>query len=510
MNKSEKQRLLLILCMVLVVRLIQLFIVCSISGDGPVYIEMAKNFFAGNFKAGLAKDYPPLYPLFIAGVYSITRDWIVAGHFVSFLFSFFTILLIYFLVKDVFGETIACITAVLLIFQPAVGRYTVRVLTEPTYTFFFVLSLYLSWKAITKQKYSLYFWAGSVSGLSYLVRPEGLGVVIVTGLYTLLQAFSDFKDTYKKRIISICILALGAMVLVSPYVLYIRSETGKWQLSKKKSIIAAVTGQAIGDSVPDMSLPREARMPAYSRIGGKGYLRTLFGMVVEFVKAYNLFLFPLLFLGLIRRKLIPRRPKYESFVFLVLIFHILIFALFYVTSKFMVSLISISLFWASIGFYELYEAILAKIPLQRIKAMPKLPNRIFVVLLSAIILGLLPWTLRPQDRDKIGRKKVGLWIKENCIKSPRILTDSLRLSFYAEANAVRFQNRPGISKYRDLIKFVKSSNDRIDYVVVDKATIRRYCSDFLGSVDSSDLEVIHVQPKLSHSDYGELVVYKVK
>lgn len=507
---GKKRKLLIILCVAFAVRSIQLLLICTISGDGPIYIEMAKDFFAGNFKAGLAKDYPPLYPLFIAAVYSITRDWLVAGYFVSLLFSFFTILLIYFLVKDVFGETIACITAVLLIFQPVVGGYSVRIITEPTYIFFFVLSVYLSWKAITKQKYSLYFWAGSVSGLSYLVRPEGLGIVIVTGLYTLLQAFSDFKDTYKKRIISICTLALGTMVLVSPYVLYIRSETGKWQLSKKKSIIAAVTGQAIGDTVPDTSLPREARMLSYSRIGGRGYLRTLFGLVVEFVKAYNLFLFLLLFLGLIRRKLIPRRPKYESFVFLVLIFHILIFALFYVTPKYIISLISISLFWASIGFYELYEAILTKIPLQRIKAMPKLPNRIFAVLLSLIILDLLPCTLRPQDRDKIGKKKVGLWIKENCIKSPWILTDSLRLAFYAEANAVRFQNRPGISRYRDLIKFVKSSNDKIDYVVVDKATIRRYCSDFLDSVDSSDLEIIHVQPKLSHSHYGELIVYKVK
>jgi len=101
-------------------------------------------------------------------------------------------------------------------------------------------------------------------------------------------------------------------------------------------------------------------------------------------------------------------------------------------------------------------------------------------------------------------------MKENCKESPRILTDSLRLAYYAEGEAVRVQNRPNISKYDDLMKFVKSSPKGIDYVVIDKATIGRYCPDFLDAVSSSDLVAIHVQPKLEHSAYGELIVYEVK
>jgi hypothetical protein len=131
-------------------------------------------------------------------------------------------------------------------------------------------------------------------------------------------------------------------------------------------------------------------------------------------------------------------------------------------------------------------------------------------MLVLVILCLLPQAFRPQDRDKIGRKKAGLWIKDNCKRSPLILTDSTRLAFYAEAKALRFQNRSGIATYDGLMQFIKSSEERIDYVVIDKATIGRYCSDFLDSVSSSDLVAIHVQPKLDHSTYGELVVYEVK
>ena len=60
------------------------------------------------------------------------------------------------------------------------------------------------------------------------------------------------------------------------------------------------------------------------------------------------------------------------------------------------------------------------------------------------------------------------------------------------------------------MRFVKSSPEGIDYVVIDKATIGRYCPGFLDAVSSSDLVAIHVQPKLEHSAYGELIVYEVK
>lgn len=508
LSRNNKQLIAILLCAV-VVKLIQLLLVCTISGDGPVYIEIAKNFSQGNFRAGLAEDYPPLYSLFVTGAYLITHDWVIAGRLVSFIFSILTIIPIYFLTKEVFGERVATVSSVLFIFQPTISSYSVRIISEPSFIFFFVSAVWLSWEAIRTQKHRLFFAAGAVSGLSYLVRPEGSGVAIVTCLYVLFHDLLRVKYNYRKKIIHICMLALGASIFVFPYLLHIKSETGKWELSKKKSILTAITGKVSGDSIPDESVFTGAQIPAYSHLKD-GYLKTFLSLTTVFIIAFNYILFLLLLFGLIRRKAVLRQGKYESFIILIVLFYFLVLSLFYVSDRHLISLISICLFWAAIGFCELYQYIVIKIPQRLSQAMLKLPNRIFVLMLMAVILSLSAGAFRPQDRDKISRKKVGLWIKENCKESPRILTDSVRLAYYAEAEAVRFQNRPGIGKYDDLMKFVKSPSERIDYVVIDKVTIGRYCPDFLDEVNSSDLVAIHVQPKLEHSAYGELIVYEVK
>ena len=492
-----------------VIKLIQVLLVCTISGDSPAYIQMAKSFFAGNFSAGLAEDYPPLYSLFVTAAYSITHDWIIAGRLVSFIFSILTIVPIYFLTKELFGEKVANVASVFFIFQPAIGGYSVRIISEPTYVFFFVSAVWLSWKAISTQKHSLLFAAGAISGLSYLVRPEGLGVAIVTCLYVSFHDLLRVKYNYRKKIIHICMLVLGASIFVFPYVLHIKNETGRWELSKKKSILTAITGKAFGDSVPDASVSTAARIPAYSMLED-GYLKTLLGLTAAFIKACHYLLFLLLLFGLIRRKVISRQGKYESFIILILIFYFLVLSLFYVSDRHLISLIAMCLFWAAIGFCELYQYVSIRMPQRLVEAMPILRGRTFALMLIAVILSSSAEAFRPQDRDKIGRKKTGLWIKENCKESPRILTDSVRLAYYAEAEAVRVQNRPNISKYDDLMKFVKSFPEGIDYVVIDKVTIGRYCSDFLDAVSSSDLVAIHVQPKLEHSAYGELIVYEVQ
>lgn len=506
--RNNKQLITIMLC-AFVVKLIQVLLVCTISGDGPAYIRMAKNFFAGNFSAGLAEDYPPLYSLFIAAAYSITNDWVIAGRLVSFIFSILTIVPIYFLTKELFGEKVAKVASVFFIFHPAIGGYSVRIISEPIYVFLFVSAVWLSWKAISTQKHSLLFAAGAISGLSYLVRPEGLGVAIVTCLYVSFHDLLRVKYNYRKKIIHICMLLLGASIFVLPYLLHIRNETGQWKLSKKKSILNAVTGKAYGNSVPDASVLFGARIPAYSRMED-GFPKIFLGFVGEFITSFHYLLFLLLLIGLIRRKAIPRQGKYESFIILITIFYFLLLSLFYVSDRHIVPLIAMCLFWAAIGFCELYRYVSIRMPQGLVETMPILRGRVFALMLMAVILSSSAEAFRPQDRDKIGRRKVGLWMKENCKESPRILTDSLRLAYYAEGEAVRVQNRPNISKYDDLMKFVKSSPKGIDYVVIDKVTIGRYCPDFLDAVSSSDLVAIHVQPKLEHSAYGELIVYEVK
>ncbi|MFA5292227.1 MAG: glycosyltransferase family 39 protein [Phycisphaerae bacterium] len=518
MIRSGKQKLLLILCAAFIVRLFQLFTVFAISGDGPVYIEMARNFYVGNLKAGLARDYPPLYPLLITGVYSITRDWVVAGWLVSFVCGILTILPIYYLARDVFGEKVAEVTAVLSAFYPALSQYSVVVLSQSVYVFLFMMTVWLGWKAITNNSKRMYFLTGLLSGLNYLARPEGLGIVIVMALYTFSTGFSSFKNTYKKKIILITIMCMGVFIFVAPYVLYVKGETGEWRLSKKKSIITAITGSE-DVTTPDNTGSYYLRIPCYSKLEG-GYIKMLIEMSILFVRIYIPVLFLLMLFGLMSRKIIPWSLGYEIFIGIIILFHILVFSLFYLSERQLMPLAAASLFWAAIGFNELHNLIITKVVWAR-ERVKKNQGKIFWILLTAVILTLLPYTFRPQDRDKIGQRKVGEWMKENCGENSYILTDMSRAAFYAGGYFVPLQNRLNIDKYEDLIKFAKTPNEgsynynsgrshSIDYIVIDKSRIANCCPDFLDSVDSAILEEIHVQPKLEHSTYGEIVVYKVK
>jgi len=519
MIKSEKQKLLLIFCAVFTVGLLQLFLVFTISGDGPYYINVAKSFYAGDFKAGLAKEQHPLYSLLMALAYNLTHNWVAAGQSVSFIFGLLAVFPVYFLAKDIFGEKIGILTAVFFAFHPFLCKYSAIIRSEAVYIFLFACSVWLSWRAISRQKYSLYFLAGLTAGLNYLNRPEGLGISVVTGLYILFHNLPQFKNTYKKRLISICLLGIGTLIFVSPYMLYIRDQSGSWQLSKKKSIITAVFGCA-SRSIPPATLPSIAKIPSYSRME-EGYFRTLRGNVLTFVKVYYPTLFLLLLLSFVRRKAIPRRQEPELFIGLIPVFYILVFSLFYVSDRHLVPLVSVCLFWAAIGFYELYHLILAKVSLVKTNIMSALNNKVFAVLLIGVIITLLPYVLGPQDRDKIGQRKVGEWIKENCGENSFILTDLDRIPFYAGGYFVPLQNRPGIDNYNDLLKFAKTPHEdgygyepghshSVDYIIIDKSRIANYCPDFLSSVNPATLEEVHVQPKLSHSTYGEIVVYRVK
>jgi len=518
MEISKKRKLFLIFCAVFVVRLIQLFTVFSISGDGPVFIDAAKDFYQGDFNAGLAHINPPLYSLLLAAAYSVTHNWIVAGRFISFVFGLLTFFPVYFLAKDVFGEKVGSITAILFAFHPSLCKYPARVLTEATYIFFFACSVWLCWKAISKRKYSLYFLAGLTVGLNYLNRPEGIGVSIITVLFIVCRPPLIKRSSYKEKLLSFCALFAGVIMLAGPYIIYMKNHTGIWQLSRKKSFAVALMGNPAGsNSVQALELDAKNRIPAYSTLEG-GYFKTLFDTSKLFVSVYYPSLFVLMLIGLVRRKVYHYDLRFELYIGVLCIFYILVFSLFYASARHLVPLVSACLFWAAIGFYELYHLVFMKVPSAKA---PNLSTKTLVILLTAVILTLMPYVLRPQDRDKIGQKRVGKWMRENYKNSLLILTDLSRIAYYADSYFVSLQNRPGINNYDDLIRFAKDKhptsygyelgNSRsIDYIVIDKSRIARYCPNFLDSVNPLDLEVVHIQPKLNHSTYGELVVYKVK
>jgi len=131
-----------------------------------------------------------------------------------------------------------------------------------------------------------------------------------------------------------------------------------------------------------------------------------------------------------------------------------------------------------------------------------------------VIASVLPFTFRPQDRDKICQKKAGLWLQREAGPGVVLLTDMSRLAYYAQTKQFPMKNRPGIETYDKLMQFVGGGywNGKqmlsIEYLAVDNTTIADICHDFLDRVSAEDLVVVHEEPKLKNGQTNKIIVYR--
>ena len=111
---------------------------------------------------------PPLYPLFISGLFHIfgVSDRVVGLS--SGIFFILTVPFLYLLAKSLFGSTVAVISSLIYIFDThLLFTYSICGLTEPMFIFFLVQFFFILYKS---KKYKFFLLAGAVMGLANLNR----------------------------------------------------------------------------------------------------------------------------------------------------------------------------------------------------------------------------------------------------------------------------------------------------------------------------------------------------
>src|SRR5260370_24065499 len=87
--------------------LIRLYLVITsycISADGVAYIAMAREFHAGRIQSALAWVFSPLYPWLISIAYRAIPNWELAGELLSMAFGTAGVVLLYYLMREVYGR----------------------------------------------------------------------------------------------------------------------------------------------------------------------------------------------------------------------------------------------------------------------------------------------------------------------------------------------------------------------------------------------------------------------
>jgi hypothetical protein len=119
-----------------------------------------------------------------------------------------------------------------------------------------------------------------------------------------------------------------------------------------------------------------------------------------------------------------------------------------------------------------------------------------------IIIAMLFIGLRPQRKDKLELKEIGLWLKNNGYANSVILgqAELMRLAFYADSKFIPIPK----GSNEDIIRFAREKKGSL--LVIDKEVMvmDRQSPNFLGKVTSKDLQPIDITG-IKASNYPILV-----
>ncbi|MCR4290433.1 MAG: glycosyltransferase family 39 protein [Candidatus Scalindua sp.] len=480
----------LLLIISLSVRIYLSFFTYVIQNDSVAFMQNAKFFADGDFLSGLGHDYHPLYSLIMAVVYKVIPNMELSGTIVSLFFSTLTVIVFYLIGKSVFDRKISFVSAIILAFHPYAVRFSADIISESTYFFFFISALGLGYFAITNRKLLLFALTGICSALAYLTRPEGIGIIIVVAFWCALKDCVEIKVLWKEKLVSILILVVSFLVFSTPYLVFIKKETGSWSLTKKKNVSdLAGLGKVLAtlksdrlvkedsgkrmevtnlaepgkvlDALGNDRLVKESsdKKKSYWRdiikqmTSGKSnfkiHLNGILHVIKKYVSTFHPFLLIFLIIGVINWTRVDKKRFFGIYVTSIILFYLIILYRLnltylghgdniyqYPSRRHLMPLVIPAVFFVGLGVYAAGAWIHEKFHnchfIVGFKELLKSTWIVQLIVLIIVVSVLLPKTLKPQRFDKHGIKVVGQWIKTNSRNpSPVILSDSSRNAYYA-------------------------------------------------------------------------------
>jgi 4-amino-4-deoxy-L-arabinose transferase-like glycosyltransferase len=211
--------------------------------DEAGHLMVAHNLISGNGYAEMVGKpdvhLPPVLPFLSAGLLrlGLAPEWATAA--VHIVMGALLCVPIYALGRAIYGRRAGFMAAALVAVYPALAAWPFvwSTMTESPFLLFVFSGVWAARKALTTDRARWYAAVGLAFGLAYLTRPEGLTYFAILGLYMVLWHIAR-RRLLQPVVIGKLALAAGAcLALMSPYVIYLHSNTGHWTLSGKVGLI---------------------------------------------------------------------------------------------------------------------------------------------------------------------------------------------------------------------------------------------------------------------------------
>jgi hypothetical protein len=449
-----------------------------IYSDGTEYVRHAKEVLAGNWTGGKST---PAYPAFIAFIYLLIKNYELAGIWISVIFGTLLVLPVFYLGKEIFGERVGIISGLLAVVHPFLYMNSGSVLTESTYHFFLATSVLFGWYAFSQGRFHHILLFSLFVSLAYLTRPEGIGLLFVFFVWVLFIDPPKEKRVWVKRA-GILLLAVFCFLLFSsPYIIQLRKELGRWQISKKTTFSIGSLSDKEDTSFEAVALREKINFSVFLKnpltlLGkiGLGLLESFY----KFQQGFNPILFLLALLGWI--KIFKMKSSYTfKGNFYILSQHVFFFAFvfpfYWVVRRYASQMVPISIPWAAFGCLEVMVWI------NRWFEKENLRKRVSLILLFLLLGGLIIHGRVIHTKEhRLIRRETGLWMKNHLPRDAKIMSRLPQEAFYAELPWIRIPEK----NYEEILRVARSN--KVRYLIID-GSIEEDSPGFWGKIKEEDL-----------------------
>lgn len=478
-----------------ILRLPIFFIPGVIHNDSYEYIRAAKAMLQGDWAGGVA---PPAYSFLIMVVNSFIDNYELSGVMVSWIFGVLVVVPVYFLTKRVFDERVGRFASLLAAVQPTLYFYSGSVLSDSIYYFFLVLSVYLGWVAFEKGKFAFVAFFSLSSTISYLIRPEAIGFIFIFSVWALCVNPPHEKRALLKKLV-LTVMAIACFVIFSsPYLIALRKEFGRWEISRKASISLVASeessdratmpeqgerpGQIIAAKKKKISLSSFVSEPGeVAKRLSTGFVQVLF----KYQQALNPILFLLAIIGLIRKRKDKGLWRIDLYLLsYCFFFFVLVLPFFWITKRHTSHLVLVALPWASYGLVRIGDFVRTK---ARIGFFRDYGTLILLIFVMAILFAEGFADRINSRKHRMIRKEAGIWMKDNLPRGP-VMSRLPHEAFYGDMDWINVQDY----RYDSLLR--KAIDRKAKYLVIDEDVADNQ-ADFVGKLSENNFDLVYVKQK---------------